>query len=645
MHKPSSYRFGDRVQKGQVIVYLLAMVPVVCLGIFLVYNTAIVTRDKMKLQNNADAMTYSASTVFARQLNFLAYTNRAMAANEAGVAMLASFQTSVGMVVSTAANIQVARVEIEGQKGVWNLAQAAAAAARYDFISAINYLVKWGGNVQAAAKYQRQANNIAKAIEPSARPFQIMVDALRVLNTAISLAQAATTGASIPEAIVVAKDVLSDNDDKAYLPVAANAPLIASSSLEFLNFIRLYSTTSDRRNDEDDFFDAMRFAHAAQATRDDFSKDRRIFPGLIGQGISGTQNEGSSFDLSSGPIATAMQELLKGTVSWKGGTELVATRGSDLAEERGRIRWQSADSVNIFGAGVLLGERFVGDFGLGAAAATGGSGYADKGWSGHRLALRSYDKNFKPRNADPEYQSDEKRNYGKLTADGLSDSAIYAAGRDRDGNNLLVPYAVLQFNSAYKYKPRTDIGLATRNFSLPRYWDVRQVRTLKGRDQDKWYGDLSMTSINPRKWGSLTDKGPTISVMVARRGSDMRTGEQAGFGYAKDDYSIGLRDRMLGGDMSALSSAQLYFKRPQDRWQRRDMTKDQYKSLQIAGRTIKVGFTGGYIEHKNLFSPYWQVHHVEPSIWARGVAVAGSALGGSDGLFGGGEPDNQDAAQ
>ena len=48
------------------------------------------THDKMKLQNTADATTYSAAVVTARSLNYLAYTNRAMAANEASIATLAS---------------------------------------------------------------------------------------------------------------------------------------------------------------------------------------------------------------------------------------------------------------------------------------------------------------------------------------------------------------------------------------------------------------------------------------------------------------------------------------------------------------------------------------------------------------------------
>jgi hypothetical protein len=341
-----------------------------------------------------------------------------------------------------------------------------------------------------------------------------------------------------------------------------------------------------------------------------------------------------------------MQALIRGTVSWKGGTELVATRGSSLLEERGRIRWQSADAVTIAGAGPLLAERFVGDFGLGAAAATTGKGYADSGWSGERLALRSYNENFKPTNVDPEYQHDDKRDYGKLTKDGLYSSAIYGAGRDNDGGTLLVPMSVLQFDAQYKYQPRTDIGLATKNFSMPRYWDVRQVRSFKAKDQDKWWSDLSMTSVNPRKWGSLTDNGPTISVVVAKKGSDVGTAERSSHGWSGREHSIGLKDKLFGGEVSVLSSAQIYFKRPQDRWQRRDLSKDDYKAVTIAGKSIQMGFTGGYVEHKSLFSPYWQVHNVEPSIWARGVAVSGVALGGSEGVFSGAsEADNSDASR
>ncbi len=63
--------------------YLFATVLVV--AALSLYRTGRLTSDKMELQNAADALAFSVSTVEARDLNFAAYTNRAMVANEVAI--------------------------------------------------------------------------------------------------------------------------------------------------------------------------------------------------------------------------------------------------------------------------------------------------------------------------------------------------------------------------------------------------------------------------------------------------------------------------------------------------------------------------------------------------------------------------------
>ncbi|MGB1885565.1 MAG: pilus assembly protein TadG-related protein, partial [Gammaproteobacteria bacterium] len=72
-------------QRGQaaVMTYLFATVLVV--AALSLYRTGRLTSDKMELQNAADALAFSVSTVEARDLNFAAYTNRAMVANEVAI--------------------------------------------------------------------------------------------------------------------------------------------------------------------------------------------------------------------------------------------------------------------------------------------------------------------------------------------------------------------------------------------------------------------------------------------------------------------------------------------------------------------------------------------------------------------------------
>lgn len=75
-------------QKGQSSVFILALIGVVLVcGIFL-FESGRLTSEKMQLQNAADAAAFGASTLEARSLNFAAYTNRAMVANEVAVGQM-----------------------------------------------------------------------------------------------------------------------------------------------------------------------------------------------------------------------------------------------------------------------------------------------------------------------------------------------------------------------------------------------------------------------------------------------------------------------------------------------------------------------------------------------------------------------------
>ncbi len=60
---------------------------------FYLFNTGQMTAEKTKLVNTADAVAYSAGVMHARALNFEAYTNRALVANEATIAQMVSISS------------------------------------------------------------------------------------------------------------------------------------------------------------------------------------------------------------------------------------------------------------------------------------------------------------------------------------------------------------------------------------------------------------------------------------------------------------------------------------------------------------------------------------------------------------------------
>ena len=77
-----------RRQQGQAVVLVLLLTVAGVLVALSLVNTGILVSEKMQLQNAADATAFSISTLEARDLNFAAYTNRAMVANEVAVGQL-----------------------------------------------------------------------------------------------------------------------------------------------------------------------------------------------------------------------------------------------------------------------------------------------------------------------------------------------------------------------------------------------------------------------------------------------------------------------------------------------------------------------------------------------------------------------------
>lgn len=74
-------------------------------ALIFLFNTAQLTREKTKLVNTADAVAYSAGVMHARALNFDAYTNRALMANEVMIAQAVSLASWSAHVVEHSQNV------------------------------------------------------------------------------------------------------------------------------------------------------------------------------------------------------------------------------------------------------------------------------------------------------------------------------------------------------------------------------------------------------------------------------------------------------------------------------------------------------------------------------------------------------------
>ncbi|MSR15228.1 MAG: hypothetical protein EXR86_11815 [Gammaproteobacteria bacterium] len=67
---------------------MLLFLGLLCIALNFLYKQGRITSDKMEMQNAADAIAYSISVTEARDLNFAAYLNRAMVANEVAIGQL-----------------------------------------------------------------------------------------------------------------------------------------------------------------------------------------------------------------------------------------------------------------------------------------------------------------------------------------------------------------------------------------------------------------------------------------------------------------------------------------------------------------------------------------------------------------------------
>lgn len=77
-------------QRGQALILGLFALAVGLAALFYLYNAGQLVREKTRLVNTADAVAYSTGVLQAQVLNFTAYNNRALLANEVLVAQLVS---------------------------------------------------------------------------------------------------------------------------------------------------------------------------------------------------------------------------------------------------------------------------------------------------------------------------------------------------------------------------------------------------------------------------------------------------------------------------------------------------------------------------------------------------------------------------
>ena len=87
----------QRSQSGQALIVILAFSAILGAGLYSIYNTAQISAEKRELVNAADATAYSGAAILAQGLNYTAYTNRAILANNALIGQMTAMRSTLAM--------------------------------------------------------------------------------------------------------------------------------------------------------------------------------------------------------------------------------------------------------------------------------------------------------------------------------------------------------------------------------------------------------------------------------------------------------------------------------------------------------------------------------------------------------------------
>lgn len=212
----------------------MVMLVAVAATLFYMYNSGQLVQEKLRLANTADAVAYSAGVFEARMLNYDAYANRAIIAN----------QIAIGQAVGLAS---------------WSKYMGTAADNIGPYLNLIPYV---GAALKAAMDY------VASILDVFTQALAVTIPMHDAAIQSLALSQQAMHGpgdaVALANRLVVMRRVASDND-----PLAVVDPVPLGD--DFTGFTRNYATRDDRR----------RMGHVVNDSRESFLRSRNWNFGLV----------------------------------------------------------------------------------------------------------------------------------------------------------------------------------------------------------------------------------------------------------------------------------------------------------------------------------------------------------------------------
>lgn len=250
----------SKAQRGQAMIFVVLFLAAVCLALVFLYKAGKVTSEKMQVQNAADAAAYSVSIIEARDLNFMAYTNRAMVANEVAIGQL------VGM-ASWATH--------------WSSFEAYLMAYERLFIYPLVMAATLGTSGDAVENVFKTATNIAFKIpgDFAYKVFKVAANigasVLHNINKVYSYGQTGYHFGSILYALSAYIDLVEDNapdakiSDFGILSMIAHTLTYVELLPSYESFVKTYKPTKAEHA-----AGFERFAAVVNGSKDEFSRKR-----------------------------------------------------------------------------------------------------------------------------------------------------------------------------------------------------------------------------------------------------------------------------------------------------------------------------------------------------------------------------------
>ncbi|WP_426369108.1 hypothetical protein [Pseudocolwellia sp. HL-MZ7] len=234
-------------QGGYTMVLFLAFITAITLSGFSLYDNGIVATERIRIQNTADATAYSTMTVLTRDMNFIAYTNRAMVGNQVAIAQMVGLSSWIHMLDTAADNLNT-------------LAQLTYAFPPVGV---------WLNQVTSAIQ---QATSAGKTgIDYFAEYFILATDNL---NFVLSKAQDGFQLVTADMAFATYNKVAKANDKDIEIGLVGSTLAFGSLIQSWQDEINNNNSTSTKSSNNDELNRYKEFAGVVNDSRDPFSRNR-----------------------------------------------------------------------------------------------------------------------------------------------------------------------------------------------------------------------------------------------------------------------------------------------------------------------------------------------------------------------------------